>query len=152
MVSKGYGNGSFVINLRQNIPSSLWIRSRPDNGESKANIDTFTLALFGKASAFATSRRKTQTYMDRFSIVVLGSTLELATDAMPRDHHPRVADCVKIIRECIDSPYSHDENELGRVVIELADLARQNHEFLISARLRDFARQLGGRREKSDVA
>ena len=90
--------------------------------------------------------------MDRFSIVVLGSTLELATDAMPRDHHPRVADCVKIIREYIDSPHSHDENELGRAVIELADLARQNREFLISARLRDFARQLGGRREKSDVA
>jgi len=90
--------------------------------------------------------------MDRFSLVVLGSTLELATDAMPSDNHPRVADCAKIIREYIDLPHSHDENELRQAVTELADLARQNHEFLISGRLRDFVRQLGGRREKSDVA
>jgi hypothetical protein len=90
--------------------------------------------------------------MDRFSLVVLGNTLELATDAMPADNHPRVADCVKIIQEYIDFPHSHDEHELGRVVIELADLARQNHEFLINARLRDFALQLRSRSGKSDVA
>jgi hypothetical protein len=90
--------------------------------------------------------------MDRFSLVVLGSTLELATDAMPHDKYPRVAACAEIIRGYIGSPHSQDENQLRQAVNELADLAHQNRQFKISARLKDFARQFVGAYGKSDVA
>jgi len=87
-----------------------------------------------------------------FSFVILERTLEMAADAMPSEHHRRVAECADEIRRYIDSPTGYDENQFGQVVTELADLAHQNRQFLITARLRDFARQLreGGRRP--DVA
>ncbi len=90
--------------------------------------------------------------MDRFSLVVLGSTLELATDAMPHDKYPRVTACAEIIRGYIVSPHSQDENQLRQAVIELADLAHQNRQYKISARLKDFVRQLGNGYGKSSVA
>ena len=90
--------------------------------------------------------------MDGFAFVILERTLELVTDAMPAESYPRAGECAEVIRGHIDSPISHDENELGEVVTELADLAQENRQFLISARLRDFARQLRDSRRRPDVA
>jgi len=109
--------------------------------------------VFGIAPAnFGSKSKKGKQTMHRFSLVVLENTLELATAAMPPDNHARVAECARIIRQYIDSPYSHEQNQLGPLVMELADLAQQNHEFLISTRLRDFARQFRPSTGKSDVA
>jgi len=89
--------------------------------------------------------------MHGFSFVILERTLELATEAMPSENYPRVSECADIIRRYIDS-FSYDENQLGQVVTELADLAHQNWHFLIAARLQDFARQLRESGKRSDVA
>ena len=82
--------------------------------------------------------------MNGFAFVILERTLELVTDAMPSEDHRRVAECTERIRGYIDSPISCNRDELGQAVTELADLAHQNRQFLIAARLQDFARQLRG--------
>jgi hypothetical protein len=90
--------------------------------------------------------------MDKFSLIVLERTLELATEAMPPEEDSRVTKYAELIRHYIDSPNSENGKELERVVTELADLAYQNRQFLIAARLQDFTRQFRGSYGKSDVA
>jgi hypothetical protein len=89
--------------------------------------------------------------MDKFSLIILERTLELATDAMPLEQL-RVAEYAELIGRYSDSPNSEDGKQLERVVTELADLAFQNRQFLIAARLQDFARQFREGYGKSVVA
>ena len=90
--------------------------------------------------------------MDRSSFVILDRTLELVTDAMPSERHPRVAECVEAIRGYIDTPAYYDGDQLAQVVTELAELTYQNRQFLIATRLQDVARQLSESGRSSDVA
>jgi hypothetical protein len=90
--------------------------------------------------------------MDRFSIVILERTVELATEAMPPDQDPRVAECVRTILEYIESPNSGYDKELHHAVNALLGIARENCQFLIAARLSPIAQHLGEVFGKSDVA
>jgi hypothetical protein len=90
--------------------------------------------------------------MDRFSIVILERTVELATEAMPPDQDPRVAECVSVIRQYIESPNSDYDKKLHYAVTALLGIARENCQFLIAARLSPIASQLGETFGKSDVA
>src|SRR5438105_2716447 len=95
--------------------------------------------------------------MKGFSHFVLEYTLELATEAMPPDENPRVAESVKTIRRYLDLsaaqwPTGDYEKEIRRPLIELLDIALDRKQFLIAARLQDIARFLGENVGKADVA
>jgi hypothetical protein len=81
--------------------------------------------------------------MDRFSIVILERTAELATEVMSPDHDPSVAECVSVIRQYVESPNPEYDKALRYAVITLFGIARQKCHFLIAARLSPIARQLG---------
>ena len=90
--------------------------------------------------------------MDRFSLVILERTVELATEVMPADKDPRIAASVSVIRQYIASPDSEYGKELYYAVNALLGIARENRQFLIVARLSPIAGQLGETLGKSDVA
>jgi hypothetical protein len=90
--------------------------------------------------------------MDRFSIVILERTLELATEAMPPEQDSRVAECVSAIQQYLESPNPEYDRDLHDAVTTLLGIARENSQFLIAARLSPIAQQLSEAFGKSDVA
>ena len=90
--------------------------------------------------------------MDLFSLEILERTLELAVEAMPPEHNPRVVVCVIAIRDYIHSPFPIHKKALSAAILELLEIARSNCQFLIAARLAPIARQLSEPGGKSGVA
>lgn len=90
--------------------------------------------------------------MDRFSLEILERTVLLAIEAMPPDENPRIVDCAVTILDYVASPQLVADTAVHAAVLELAEIARANYQFLISARLAPIARQLGGTGRNSSVA
>jgi hypothetical protein len=85
--------------------------------------------------------------MKGFSDFVLESTVELAAEAMPPQEDPRVGECLDVIRRYLESdteslPNFEDQKKIQPVVIALLQIAVENRQFLIAARLQEIARQL----------
>jgi hypothetical protein len=91
-------------------------------------------------------------YMDRFSLAVLERTVELVVEAMSPDSDPRVAGAVNLIQRYIEAPDDHTEKELHPAVKSLLAIARENHQFLIAARLSSIDTRLNETSGRSDVA
>ncbi|HLH30686.1 MAG TPA: hypothetical protein VKY31_05755 [Terriglobia bacterium] len=90
--------------------------------------------------------------MDGFSLAVLERTLELVIDAMEPERNPEIAAEVNVIRQYIESPETEDSADLRRVVLQLAERAHTNRQFLIAARLDSFAQEMTHARRNHDVA
>jgi hypothetical protein len=90
--------------------------------------------------------------MDVFALEVLERTLELATDTMPPEQDPAVAAAVSVIRRSIESSDKQDRIDLHRGIMQLAERARENRQFLIAARLEAFAREIKEDHRSHDLA
>src|SRR2546428_9513302 len=86
--------------------------------------------------------------MDIFCFIVLEDTLEKLTNRpMLHDRHSRLAECVTVVRACMDlmalNPENREyKNRIRQPLIELAGIARRNGAFIIAWRLTMILHQL----------
>ena len=83
--------------------------------------------------------------MDCFSLIVLDNTLELATQTLKAKH---VTEDVKVIRGYMDLIVVDPSNQeyaqkLQEAVTDLSEIAKENQQSMILARLETIARDLG---------
>ena len=90
--------------------------------------------------------------MDRFSLEILERTVLMAIEAMAPDENPRIVECAVTILDYVALPQVAAEADLYAALVELADIARANGQYLISARLAPIARELGGTSPNSNAA
>ena len=86
--------------------------------------------------------------MDVFSFIVLENTLdELTTRATRCNENSRLEECVTVIRACMQltamDPSNQDYTQkLHHALTELSQIARQNGEYIVAARLKTIAHQV----------
>ena len=80
-------------------------------------------------------RQKVYTNMDGFSLAILQRAAELVIEDMQPDRNPPVAHCLKVIQQYLQDPTCVHENELHDAVIRLLDIAREDHQVIVAARL-----------------
>ena len=86
--------------------------------------------------------------MDIFAFIVIEDTLDkLAKGRILRETHPRLDECMSVIRACMDLIALNPTNgiytnKIRRALTELAGIASQNGEIIIAGRLEMIVHQL----------